>query len=50
MLLIFKMENVEMLSKEPNLIIDKFSLTHFKPVFHFYTSWKRQKIFSFATN
>ena len=24
-------------------------LTHFNPMFHFYTPWKRQKIFGFLT-
>ena len=24
-------------------------LTHFRPVSHFYTPWKRQKIFGFVT-
>ena len=31
------------------LFSDRWSLTHFSPVSHFYTPWKRQKTFGFLT-
>ena len=33
----------------PNLVIHDDHLTHFSPVLHFYTPWKRQKTKGFLT-
>ena len=39
--MIFRIEKMEMLGKEPSQIMDKFLLTRIKPLFSFNTSRKR---------